>query len=492
VADDRSKLPTPLPALDGSGERERAEPKTPTCAAEVDTVLLVPEEPESVRVAPSEALPRTVRSTDAQGPPLRFEDRFVHEGELGHGGMGSIHRVFDRAILRTIAQKHLHDSVRVLPGATARFLEEAQITGQLDHPNIVPVYDIGTNEEGAVVSFSMKLVQGKTLKELIAQAHAAGLTGAHIEALLQVFLKVCDAVAFAHSRGVVHRDLKPDNVMVGSHGQVYLMDWGVARLSSGERPSDLTVDAAALGAVDDPPSGRERSRAIVGTPAYMAPEQARGRLAEIGEHTDIFGLGAILYRILTNQAPFAAKSSEAAIELARAGEIAAPDTVVPALRLPPGLCRIAMKALACDKAARHLDVEALKADVAGFLRGGGWFRSFELRAGTVIVREGDAPDAAYIINRGRCEAYRVADGQRHSLRTMGPGEVFGETSIFTNQPRTANVVALDDVEVTEITLDAFEQECGERSWMRAFVTALAERFLDVDRQLAALRAEVGR
>ncbi|MCK6537000.1 MAG: cyclic nucleotide-binding domain-containing protein [Polyangiaceae bacterium] len=459
---------------------------TAACAADADTLALDPEGAESVRVHGGEPTPSTQRSATV---PIAPSERFVEQGEIGRGGMGSVHRVFDRAILRTVAEKRLHDSVRMLPGAAARFLEEAQITGQLDHPNIVPVHDIGVDDTGAVTSFSMKWVKGKTLKELVAQAHAEQLTGAHIEALLQVFLKLCDAVAFAHSRGVIHRDLKPDNVMVGSHGQVYLMDWGIARLAGGCRPSDLSVDCGALGGRGAAPA--ERSRAVIGTPAYMAPEQARGKLSEIDERTDVFGLGAILYRILTNRAPHAADSSEQAIEKSLRGEIEPPDRVAVGLRLPPGLCRITMKALALDPAQRFPSADGLKAAVSEFLRGGGWFRTLELRAGTVIVREGDSPDAAYIINSGRCEAYTLAGGARQTLRVMGPGEAFGETSIFADQPRAASVVALDDVEVMEITLDALEQECGQRSWMRTFVTALAERFLDVSRELAEVKKQRG-
>jgi CRP-like cAMP-binding protein/tRNA A-37 threonylcarbamoyl transferase component Bud32 len=457
---------------------------------DADTLFGVRDDSGTVRVLGQEALPLTARSPTMPGTPPRFVDRFEEQGEIGRGGMGAVYRVFDRAILRTVAQKRLHKAVRLLPGARARFLEEAQITGQLDHPNIVPVYDVGADEEGSVASFAMKLVTGKTLKELIVEAHAQGLTGVHIEALLRVFLKVCDAVSFAHSRGVIHRDLKPDNVMVGSHGRVYLMDWGVAQLRAGSRPSELQVDPGALGA--EPSARTDAARTVVGTPSYMSPEQASGASDEIDEKSDVFGLGAILYRILTGQAPNAASSGQEAIERALRCEIEPPQTKVPGLRLPPGLCRITMKALSKDKQARHASVEALKEEVSTFLRGGGWFRTLELRAGTVIVREGDRPDAAYIINTGRCEAYKVVDGKKQSLRVMQPGEVFGETSIFTDQPRTASVMALDDVEVTEITLDAFEQECGQRSWMRAFVTALAERFLDADRELGSLKAQLER
>lgn len=462
--------------------------KDPTPSpADANAVPLISDEPASPGVTRDKEPPSTVASP--AGEPKAAVARFEDQGELARGGMGSVHRIFDHAILRTVAQKRLHDATSSLPAAAARFLQEAQITGQLEHPNIVPVYDVGMDECGVVTSFTMKLVSGKTLKELAAEAHAAGLTGVRIEALLQVFLKVCDAVSFAHSRGVIHRDLKPDNVMVGSHGQVYLMDWGAVQLLGGARPSDSRMNVSEPDAEDASGVARERKPTNFGTPVYMAPEQAQGRTNDIDERTDVFGLGGIIYYILTARPPFAAPSLEEVITLARKGEVTPPQAVVPGVRLPPGLCRIAMRALAADPTLRHHSVEALKDDVAAFLRGGGWFEMLAFRAGTLIVREGEKPDAAYLINRGWCEAYKVVDGRKQTLRKMGPGDVFGETSILTKQPRTASVVALDDVQVTEITLDALEEECGLRSWMYALVKALAQRFLDLDRELTELRTQ---
>ncbi len=463
-----------------SGGRDSETTKTqalsPADAAEAQTVAWAKADESEVRVISPVALPRTLRSPDlpaGESGEARFED----QGELARGGMGSVHRVFDRTILRTVAVKRLHEAARALPGATARFLEEAQITGQLDHPNIVPVHDVEVDERGAPVAFSMKLVRGKTLKALTEEAHVEGPSGADLEAFARVLVKVCEAVSFAHSRGVIHRDLKPDNVMVGSHGQVYVMDWGIALLRACERPSELRVDAHGLDSGGGPP-------VIVGTPAYMAPEQANGRVDEIDERTDVFGIGAILYRLLTGRAPFAAKSSEEAMARARAGQVEPPDRVAPGLRLPPGLGRIAMKALAPDREDRHGSVDELRLALEDFLRGGGWFRTLELRAGTVIVREGDEPDAAYIINSGTCEAYKIVDGDKRVLGRLGPGDAFGETSIFAATPRTASVVALENVELTEITVETLERETARSTWMRPFLTALAERYLEADKKLA--------
>ena len=433
---------------------------------------------DTVRVVPPDVAPKTLRSVmerlvlsgGAAPDPKRYEDL----GEIARGGMGAVRKLHDRTILRSIAKKQLHESALAVPGAALRFLEEAQITGQLDHPNVVPVYDVVVDESGIPAYFTMKLVRGQTLKELADEAHQRGLGEHELERLLRIVLKVCDALSFAHSRGVVHRDLKPDNVMVGSHGQVYLMDWGIALLREGARPSAAEEEA---------------EHAVLGTPAYMAPEQARGDLAAIDERTDVFGVGAMLYRVLAGRPPWQGKRPGGAISLAREGSVPPLDEL-PGLDLPPGLCRIVMRALSSSPSDRHPTIDALSRDIESFLRGGGWFRTVRFRAGTVIVREGEAADAAYIIGSGRCEAYKLVDGKKQTLREMRAGEAFGETSIFSGQPRTASVAAVDDVELTVITREALERELDRAAWMRTFVTALAERFLDVDRELAELRARM--
>src|SRR5262249_39654183 len=151
------------------------------------------------------------------------DDRFEDEGEVGRGGMGAVHRALDRRLLRRVAIKRCDPTV----DAEERrlFVEEAQVMAQLDHPNIVPVHDLEPGCAGDPPRFIMKLVEGRTLAEVLAERREPPVAGPELDELLRVFGKVCEAVSFAHSRGVVHRDLNPMNVMVGTHGQVYLMDW---------------------------------------------------------------------------------------------------------------------------------------------------------------------------------------------------------------------------------------------------------------------------
>jgi eukaryotic-like serine/threonine-protein kinase len=427
-------------------------------------------------------VPEDAASTLRLGPkgeaPAAFPSvtRFDDRGEIARGGMSTVRTVFDRWILREVAMKTL------APERTfdelSRFVEEAQITGQLDHPNIVPVHDIEMDEKGLPTRFTMKLVRGQTLQRAIDATRGRDMTSEELETLLRAFIKVCDAVSFAHSRGVIHRDLKPSNIMIGSHGQVYVMDWGIALLRTGQRPSEhppvIRSSADTL---------QEAMGTLSGTPSYMAPEQALGRTTDIDERTDVYGLGGVLYSILTRRPPHDGQSSTEDLQLARSRDVIPPAEIAPNAELPPFLCRVAMKALSTFRDDRHQSVEALKQDIETFLRGGGWFAQKRFAPGELIVREGDSADAAYIITQGQCELFKTVEGQKRFVSLLGPGDVFGETAIFGSTQRTASIVAHGEVQVLVVTRAALEHELDRSWWLRAFVQALAERFVEVDRAL---------
>jgi WD40 repeat protein/serine/threonine protein kinase len=254
----------------------------------------------------------------ARGGP---SERYRPEGEIARGGMGAILRVWDADLRRTLAMKvSLARSPQGTESADSsgarlleRFLEEAQITGQLEHPGIVPVHELGLDAEGRVY-FTMRLVKGLELQKVFELARK-GEDGWNRTRALGVLLKVCEAVAFAHEKGVVHRDLKPANVMVGRLGETYVMDWGLARVLGREDRHDVRVRPAAAprtivrtDRADDRAPGSPlvtMDGDIIGTPCYMPPEQARGRLEEIGPPADVYAVGAMLYQLLTGHMPYA-------------------------------------------------------------------------------------------------------------------------------------------------------------------------------------------
>jgi serine/threonine-protein kinase len=398
--------------------------------------------------------------------------------------MGIVQRSQDLVLLRDVARKTLRTDTR-LDRAGMQFVEEAQITGQLDHPNIAPVYDLGTRDDGRVY-FTMKLVSGRTLSELIAELHSAGLAADQLESVLRVLLKVCDAVAFAHSRGVVHRDLKPANIMVGSHGQVYVMDWGLGLLLSGDRPSGRGAEPAPE-AVKTSSPGQGTKPALAGTVAYMAPEQAAGRVDRVGPWTDVFALGAILYEVLTGLPPYSSEDPAQALARARAARIAPPEELSP-FALPPGLCEIVARALGREPEARYPSVDALREALEGFLHGGGWFATRTCEDGAAIVREGEPGDAAYVLVEGQCAVERELGGQPARVRLLSPGAVFGETALLSNEPRTATVRAVGRATVKVVTATAFAKELERSELLAAVVRQLSERFRDLERRIPPVAA----
>lgn len=407
-------------------------------------------------------------------------DKFIERGLLGRGGSSVVVRAFDKELLRDVAIKVLLTEFVGASPETERFTEEARITGQLEHPNIVPVYGLGAQPSGQRF-LCMRVLEGRTLEETLSHLGPSRLEADRLADMLQVFVKVCEAVAFAHSRGVIHRDLKPANIMISDFGQVYVLDWGIAQLLPREQGEEPSVRLSPAGAVS---RGADPEGVLVGTPSYMAPEQFQGVLGKLDQRTDVFALGGMLYQILTGQAPLSTQIIRSFWTHQPPPPIVPPEQLAPAI--PPELGRVAMRALAYDPSQRYASAGDLKRDIENFQRGAWHLPRASVSAGTVIVKEGEPGNAAYVIERGRCEAYRMEGSSEIALRVMGPGEVFGETAVFSDKPRTASVKALTDVSLLVVTSNALAQAVGLNSWMGAFVKALADRFRETDERLRVM------
>lgn len=400
-------------------------------------------------------------------------NRFIDIEELGAGGMCVVHKLFDTRLSRYIARKKIHLTNSEKTHFRELFVREAQISGKLEHPNILPIHNFDTNENHEYF-IDMQLVDGKTLKHyILSNKYNQGLEGDLFHAL-QIFLKVCEAVSFAHSQNIIHRDLKPDNVMVSSYGRVYLMDWGIAHIVDGKNETlnnDIFRDRQVSA----------RCSGVFGTPAYLSPEQAHGSPNIPDKRSDIFALGCILYFILTKRAPYTGKSIEKLIDDAKQCKIVPPDELVTDIQLPIELCQITMKALQKNPLDRYKKVTELIDKVELFLQGmSGQFPKKHFSKGEVIIEEGALDEVAYIIVKGNCRAFKLIDEKISVLREMGPGDIFGETAILAAKPRTACVDAVSDTTVMIITNKTLKQDSGVGTWMGRFAKTLADRFIELD------------
>ena len=345
------------------------------------------------------AVAMQLRRIKASGPPESLSPHsaavqrclppeFLHElkhdigGIIAQGGMGAIVEAQDKLLRRKVAMK-----VMLSTGAqtdVVRFIEEAQITGQLDHPNIVPVYELGVDEQEQVF-YTMKLVRGFTLHDVLRgiETGAAGSVEKYpLSVLLTIFQKVCDALAFAHSKGVIHRDLKPANIMLGEYGEVLVMDWGLARASghneaAGTEPTRTFVRSARH---DEGAEMMTMAGMVLGTPQYMPPEQARGETDKFDARTDIYSLGAILYHVLTLEPPISGDDvgqmlqsvadGKVAPQVATAGPKRVESTrALPHIsggKIPEPLAKLTRKAMAMRQEDRHQTVKELQAAVLAF------------------------------------------------------------------------------------------------------------------------------
>jgi tetratricopeptide (TPR) repeat protein/tRNA A-37 threonylcarbamoyl transferase component Bud32 len=320
--------------------------------------------------------------------PQRFRRLQPH----AKGGLGEVFLAHDEELNRTVALKEIQARHASNPDTRGRFLLEAEITGRLEHPGIVPVYGLGAYADGRPF-YAMRFIEGEDLRQAIVRFHEADEPGRDpgdrqlaFRELLGRFVAVCNTVAFAHSRGVLHRDLKPANVMLGKYGETLVVDWGVAKTAGREAEASRAETSSIVPRATKEVTPTQHGT-LIGTPAYMSPEQAVGQHELLGPASDVYSLGATLYTLLTGQPPVDGGEVAVLLFRVRQGQIVPPRQVKP--NTPAALDVICRKAMALNPAERYPTALALAADVEAWLAGekvSAWREPWSVRAGRHLRR----------------------------------------------------------------------------------------------------------
>jgi serine/threonine protein kinase len=314
-------------------------------------------------------------------PEFLHEKKYEIGNTIGQGGMGAVLHAHEVTIQRNVAMKVMLDSER--PDEVMRFIAEAKITGQLEHPNIVPVHELGVDDKEQVF-YTMKYVRGTTLRHVfddLFMQQPEAIRKYPLAHLLTIFQKVCDALAFAHSKGVIHRDLKPENCMLGDFGEVLVMDWGLAKVldpTAHVAASDEGHSIIRTGVREELHAAEKQRGKVLGTPQYMAPEQAYGQYDDLDTRTDIYALGAILQHLLTMRPPIEGEDPQLILTRVAAGDFQPARTAtsgqqllphLPHGKVPEALSAVGQKAMANSAAERYQTVREFQADVQAYQAG---------------------------------------------------------------------------------------------------------------------------
>lgn len=411
--------------------------------------------------------------------PFTTKDRYKKAGDIGEGGLSKVTSSFDGLLNRIVAVKELKEESLSDPELLKAFITEARMICYLDHPGVVKVYDTHLTDDQQL-RYTMQLVAGHTLSEFLRyHLRPEVVNETYLFDVLNIFTKLCETLAYAHDKGVIHLDLKPENIMLGDYGEVLIMDWGNACLYDHSLYQDYIRDF-----VDDVSAARiemEAGEAILGTPLYMSPEQTLSR-RELGPASDIFSLGVVIYELLTGQKPFAAPTVEEIVERVR-------DLAPPAVHelnpdIPFRLSAIIQRMMQKVPGDRHQSAHEVLNDIQAAQTSGQAFPVWEIPAGQVIFNEGDPGDFTIRIKSGRIEISKQNQGARKVLAELGPGDVLGELSVFSNIPRTATATALEDTAVYLMRNTEVNAELDKLSpWVSQMISALSRRFDELNKKV---------
>lgn len=397
------------------------------------------------------------------------DERYRLLGSVGKGRTADILSCFDKSLNRIVALKQLRPEFAADEKKVAGFLNETRLASFLDHPCVVTVYDTFSSEN-KTACYTMKLVSGNSLRYELSKKTRGQL--------LAIFTKLCEALAYVHDKGVVHLDLNPENIMIGQYGEVMIADWGNARIYDKKPYMDylkLVRDAP-------PPPDIGNDIPVPAIAWYMSPEQSAANPDAIAPTSDIFSMGVILYEMMAGKVPFYAPDIKQLVDQIQRGTPRLLHEICP--EIPRMLSLICAKMLEKDPFQRYHSFHEVLRHLDQFQNSGQAFSTQKLNPGDIFIQEGDHGDYAFMVTAGSVEVSRTVDGVKKVLSVLGPGEIVGELAIFSNEPRSATIMALEPTTIRIMDRPSVEQEMQKLSpWVQQMISALSKRFIKLNEQL---------
>ncbi|MCR9095401.1 MAG: cyclic nucleotide-binding domain-containing protein [bacterium] len=416
---------------------------------------------------------------------LRQEQRYRLLGKLGEGSLGRVDRVYDAHLARVVAAKTLHAKHLGETNALRSFVNEARILGRLDQAAIIPIFDAGLTPDG-LPAYTMREISGRSLAQhLEMDKRTANVVPLPLERTLKIITLLCEALGHAHERGIVHLDLKPQNVIVLPYDEVILVDWGAATVYDEDRFSE-SLGAELFDEFGEfDPRLVQSDEFIVGTPRYMSPEQTECARSTLTPASDVFSAGILFYQMLTGRLPFQGESLEELLFHIRETEAPDPRKVAPGVHAR--LASLVLEMLAKDPDDRPYDMDAVISELEAFRGSAGEFPLRHFAKGELIIREGEEAPLSFVLVEGEVEIW---SGEGESRRVLGralAGDTFGELGVLRDGPRSASATALSDVVVREIDRASLLAETERLSpWVLAMLEGVVDRFVDRSERLVEL------
>ncbi len=394
------------------------------------------------------------------------KERYRIIGPLGQGKYSEVFNCFDEELNRTVALKQLREEHICNQTIVQSFLNEAKLLSFLEHPGVMMLYDIFLNEAGAP-AYTMKLVKGNNLRWEYGIKTRAGL--------LNIFIKLCETLASVHDNGIVHLDLNPENIMVGPYGEVVIIDWGNARIFN-DKPYKEYLQFICRAPL--PPVWNQFSPFDSVSP-YYSPELLFHQPDYLSPSSDIFSMGVILYEMMSGTVPFASNSPEQIKSQLRQCDFQPLHQRCP--EIPKFLSQICAKMMAADPYNRYHSINSVLTDLDKLQNSGQTFHKRVLKKGEVLFTEGEPGDFAFIILSGTLEVSRISGGDKIVLAYLKKEEIGGELALFTNQPRSATIIALEETTLSLLSRESVENELIKLSpWVQNMIFGLSKRFLKLN------------